>query len=142
MLNIDNDGIHSVGTFIDRGVSTGSGDTGLSVLDRFQPITTNLLKSVVMGDATHLSPVLDLSALDAPFVLPAESPMLSAAEGAMVRIYVGERRTSGKSPLISWTTPPSGVSFAWPDGASARKGSLVVRADGLYVVKGLIISFL
>ena len=104
------------------------------------PMTTNLVRTVTLGDATHLSPVLDLSALDGPFVLPASNFTLGAAEGAKVHVDIGARVVTSKKPIIAWTTPPADVSFVWADGIEDR-GSLVVREDGLYAVYlGLIIS--
>ena len=103
-------------------------------------MTTNLVRTVALGDATHLDPVLDLSELDGPFVLPSDTYSLSAAAGATVRVDLGGRNTSNETPIVSWTTPPTGVSFAWPDGATG-KGGLVVKDDGLYVAKGLTIIF-
>ena len=133
----------TVGTFIDRrsygsqalDLNTDSVRKALTVLDRFKPMTTNLVRTVTLGDATHLAPLLDLSELDGPFVLPANTYSMGAAAGAKVRVHLGERKTSSRTPIVSWTTPPSGVSFAWPDGV-AGKGSLVRKEDGLYVVKG------
>lgn len=136
----------AIGTFIDRR-SYGSqaldqtpdiGSRAFTVLDRFRPMTTNLVRTVTLGDATHLAPVLDLSELDGPFVLPSATYSLGAANGATVRVDVGARKTSGRTPLVAWTTPPARVSFAWPDGVSG-KGRLVVKEDGLYVTKGLTI---
>ena len=66
---------------------------------------------------------------------PADTYSMGAAAGAKVRVHLGERKTSSRTPIVSWTTPPDGVSFAWPDGV-AGKGSLVRKEDGLYVVKG------
>ena len=83
--------------------------------------------------------MLDLSALDGPFVLPASDVTLGAAEGVTVRVNVGERRISSKTPIISWTTPPAGVSFAWVDGVPANMGSLVAGKDGLYAVRSFVI---
>ena len=131
-----------VGTFIDRRTygsqSLGSGDYALTVLDCFKPMTTNLVRTVALGDATHLAPVLDLSELDGSFVLPPDTYSLSAAAGATVRVDLGGRKTSNRRPIVSWTTPPDGVSFVWPDGVTG-KGSLVMKDDGLYVANGLTI---
>lgn len=141
--SINNYGVEvKIGTFIDRRTygsqSLGSGGTPFIVLDCFKPMTPNLVRTVALGDATHLAPVLDLSELDGPFVLPSDTYSLSAAAGATVRVDLGERKTSNRRPIVSWTTPPTGVSFAWPDGVTGR-GSLVMKDDGLYVAKGLTI---
>ena len=128
-----------VGTFIDRRSNDIShGDKSLTVLDRFKPMTTNLVRSVTLGDVTHLDLVLDLRELDGPFVLPSATHSLSAAAGATVRVDLGGRKTSNRRPIVSWTTPPTGVSFAWPDGVSG-KGRLVMKDDGLYVAKSFVI---
>ena len=131
-----------IGTFIDNRSVVGYDlypERPVVVIDTLKPMTTNLLGSVTLGDATHLSPVLDLSALDGPFVLPASVVTLGAAEGATVRVNVGERQISSKTPIISWTTPPAGVSFAWVDGVPANMGSLVAGKDGLYAVRSFVI---
>lgn len=133
----------TIGTFIDDRSVAGYNlyaERPVVVVGSFKPMTTNLLGTVTLGDATHLSPVLDLSALDGPFVLPASELTLGAAEGATVRVDVGARKVTGKEPIISWTTPPANVSFAWPDGVTdADKGSLVAKDDGLYAVTGFTI---
>ena len=134
----------AVGTFIDGRSVAGYDyypERTTVILDVFKPLTTNLLGTVTLGDATHLSPVLDLSALDGPFVLPASEFALGAAEGATVRVNVGARKVTSKTPIISWTTSPAGVSFAWPDGTPASMGSLVAKDDGLYAVTGFMIWF-
>ena len=135
-----------VGTFIDRrsrgsqGLDLNAASQGkaITVLNCFKPMTTNLVRTVTLGDATHLDPVLDLSKLDGPFVLPADNYSMNAAAGATVRVNLGERKTSSRTPIISWTTPPSSISFAWPNGVTDR-GGLVKKSDGLYVLKGLTI---
>ena len=133
----------AVGTFIDGRSVAGYDyypERTTVILDVFKPLTTNLLVTVTLGDATHLSPVLDLSALDGPFVLPASETTLGAAEGATVRVDVGARKVTSKEPIISWTTPPANVSFAWPEGVT-DKGSLLAKDDGLYAVSVLLILF-
>ena len=134
----------AVGTFIDGRSVAGYDyypERTTVILDVFKPLTTNLMGTVTLGDATHLSPVLALSALDGPFVLPASEFALGAAEGATVRVNVGERKVTSKTPIISWTSSPAGVSFAWPDGTPASMGSLVAKDDGLYAVTGFMILF-
>ena len=136
----------SVGTFIDRrsygsqalDLNAASRGKAITVLNCFKPMTTNLVRTVTLGDATHLDPVLDLSKLDGPFVLPADNYSMTAAAGATVRVDLGERKTSSRTPIISWTTPPDSISFAWPNGVTGR-GGLVKKSDGLYVLKGLTI---
>ena len=129
-----------IGTLIDRrtGDEAAVGNDGITILDRFQPTTTNLLQKVVFGDAMHLSPVLDLSALDGPLVLPDATYTLNAAEGATVRIKVGDRCVKSSKPLITWTTKPANIDsikFA----AGDRSGSIKVKDDGVYLLCGLLI---
>ena len=129
-----------LGTLIDRrtGAEASVGNKGMTILDRFQPMTTNLLQKAVLGDATHLSPILDLSALDGPFVLPAATYTLTVAEGATVQVKLGGRRVKKSVPLITWTTKPASIdniTFA----ACDRGGSVRVKDDGVYFVSGLMI---
>ena len=127
-----------LGTLIDRrtGAESSVGNKGMTILDRFQPMTTNLLQKVVLGDATHLSPILDLSALNGPFVLPAATYTLSAADGAAVQIKLGGRAVKSSMPLITWDAKPANIDsirFTPYD----RIGSVKVKDDGVYFTTGL-----
>ena len=140
VLNADSSKKHVVGTFIDRGIASASGSDPLQALDRFQPMTTNLVKAVALGDATHLSPILDLSALNGPFVLPDATYTLTAAEGATVQIKLGNRRVKNSTPIITWTTKPSdidNINFAACEG----NFSVVKEDDGVYIRRGFVITF-
>ena len=114
-------------------------DSAFTILDAYKPMTTNHLMKVVLGDATHLSPVLDLSGLDDAFTLPASKYTLGAAEGATVMVKLGDRKCSPQEPVVCWTTAPSGVVFA--KGDEGRGYSLVSKSDGLYAQSGLMVIF-
>ena len=141
-LNADSKKKHVVGTFIDRGIIAGSGNVPLIVLDRFQPMTTTLNKAVTLGDETHLSPVLDLSGLDAPFVVPSTGYSMSMASGATVQIKLGDRNGVSRTPIITWDgEKPSWVdSLRFVRGDSNQQYGITVREDGIYAVSGLIIT--
>jgi hypothetical protein len=139
----------TVGTFIDRR-TYGSQKfdarddrraNPITVLDAFKPMTTNLVRTVALGDATHLAPVIDLSAIDAPFVLPASGYSISMAEGATVKIRLGTRKTSSATPIITWENEkPSWVdSLRFVNGDEVRRYGISVRDDGIYVVDGFLI---
>lgn len=149
-INIDKaDMSPTVGTFIDR----RSGDSldviaskrsfAITVLDSFKPMTTNLVRTVMLGDATHLSPVLDLSELDGPFVLPEENYSIGMASGATINVTTGERTIARRTPVISWTTKPEyidSLSFKMDVDGSLRR--MLVQDDGIYLpATGLIIMF-
>ena len=114
----------------------------ITVLDCFKPMTTNLVRTVTLGDATHLSPVLDLSALDGPFVLPSANYSIGMASGATVQIKLGERKGTSRVPIITWTDEkPAWVdSLRFTKGDSGRRYGIAVKGDGIYVYTGLIIS--
>ena len=129
-----------LGTLIDRrtGAEASYGNKGMTILDRFQPMTTNLLQKAVLGNATHLSPILDLSALDGPFVLPDATYTLTVAEGATVQVKLGGRAVKSSVPLITWATKPANfdsIKFA----ACDRGGSIRVKDDGVYFTSGLML---
>ncbi|MBQ9431648.1 MAG: hypothetical protein IJU44_08875 [Kiritimatiellae bacterium] len=108
----------SVGTYIDRRTavrrSGNEHDQPITVLDRFMPVSTNLLKTIILGDETHLAPVLDLSAIDEPFILPEETYTLSAAEGALVTLNLAGREglielaQSNNPYILTWSAAPQG----------------------------------
>ncbi len=114
-------------------------DSAFTILDAYKPMTANHLMKIVLGDATHLSPVLDLSGLDDAFTLPASKYTLGAAEGATVMVKLGDRKCSPQTPVVSWTTAPSGVVFA--KGDEGRGYSLVSKSDGLYAQSGMMLIF-
>ena len=129
----------TVGTFIDRRekiIDAGNVDKMMTILDRFQPMTTNLLKTVTLGDATHLAPVLDLSGLDAPFVLPSKGCTMNLAEGATIRLKLGGRSISTKRPVVAWSAenPPASVgSLVFTRGDEDRRYAVTVKDDGVYL---------
>lgn len=130
-LNTDNDGrSHVVGTFVDRGVK-GQGSRHLTVLDRFKPMTAALNSSVVLGDATHLAPVLDLSGISKPFTLPSDGYAMSLADGAAVKVDIGNRAVAVGDKLVSWSANPE---WSWTLVYSGEERNIeaVARADGLY----------
>ena len=136
----------TIGTFIDRRSVEGTQirpTYAITVLDCFKPMTTNLVRTVTLGDATHLSPVLDLSALDGPFVLPSANYSIGMASGATVQIKLGERKGTSRVPIITWTDEkPAWVdSLRFTKGDSGRRYGIAVKGDGIYVYTGLIISF-
>lgn len=135
----------TIGTFIDRRSVEGTQirpTYAITVLDCFKPMTTNLVRTVTLGDATHLSPVLDLSALDGPFVLPSANYSIGMASGATVQIKLGERKGTSRVPIITWTDEkPAWVdSLRFTKGNSGRRYGIAVKGDGIYVYTGLIIS--
>ena len=135
----------TVGTFIDRRekiIDAGNVDKMMTILDRFQPMTTNLLKTVTLGDATHLAPVLDLSGLDAPFVLPSKGCTMNLAEGATIRLKLGGRSISTKRPVVAWSAenPPASVGLlVFTRGDEDRRYAVTVKDDGVYLNMGFIL---
>ena len=150
LINLDDTSfLPTVGTFIDRrsgdslDVTGGKRSYAITVLDCFNPMTTNLVRTVTLGDATHLSPVLDLSALDGPFVLPSANYSIGMASGATVQIKLGERKGTSRVPIITWPgeRPEWVDSLRFVHGDSNRQYGITVREDGIYAVSGLTITF-
>lgn len=150
LINLDNTSyLPTVGTFIDRrsgdssDVAVSKRGYAITVLDCFKPMTTNLVRTVTLGDAAHLSPVLDLSALDGPFVLPSANYSIGMASGATVQIKLGDRKRVSRTPIITWDgEKPSWVNklrFARGDGE--LQYGITVKDDGIYAVSGLTVTF-
>ena len=107
----------------------------VTVLGRYSPkgaCTGN--PKVTLGDATHLSPVFDLSDLSSTYD---GSRGITFAEDSTVTVYVGTRTIAVGDKLVSWSSQPDlSVSFALTgDGwtAAEREIALSAREDGLYV---------
>lgn len=138
----------TLGTFIDRRTVGGVNDATFVILDRFQPMTTNLLKTVVLGDAEHLSPVLDLSGLNGTFVVPASGYSMGYDSGVTVTVSLGDRTdikqlAKSASPyLVTWgtgTEPPAEFVL---DEAAYKSGYRIKKdVTGLkvYFRKGVVI---
>ena len=107
----------------------------VTVLGRYSPKSTcGGFPKVTLGDATHLSPVFDLSDRSATYD---GSRGIAFAEGSAVTVYVGARTINVGDKLVSWSSQPDlSISFALTgDGwtAEEREIALAARGDGLYV---------
>ena len=102
-------------------------------------MTTNLLKTVTLGDATHLSPTLDLSGLDGTFVVPASGFSMNYASGARVTVNLGGRTdikqlAESASPyLVTWGVGEEPSAEFVLDVASHEAGYRI-RKDGTGLV--------
>ncbi len=130
-----------VGSFIDGRKVHGVGNNALlTVLDRFQPTGTNtLLKTIQLGDATHLSPTLDLGSVTGTYTRG--SYTLSYPSGATVTVNLAGTRTdlpaiartkdeNGKrcGYVLTWASKPANVAFALNE-ASKQGGYKLEATD-------------
>jgi hypothetical protein len=106
-----------------------------TVLDTYAPVSTVCAPNVVLGDATHLSTVLDLSERTTPFDI-ALGGGLTFASGSTVGVKIGSRPAGSSKKILGWASAPAGISFSLLD----AKGSLIVKDDGLYFTTGLVVS--
>ena len=141
----------TVGTFIDRRekiIDTGNVDAMMTILDRFQPMTANLLKTITLGDATHLSPTLDLGSVTGTFVVPQSGFAMTYATGATVTVCLAGTRTDlsaiartndeNRKPagyILTWPAKPENVEFVL-DAASKKDGyKLTANDTGLLLTR-------
>ncbi len=107
------------------------GSQSTTVLGRYSPKVNSSLPTVVLGDATHHAPTLDLGSVSAVI------GGVSFAAGSTVAVDVGSRTVNVGDKLVSWSSAPDiSVSFALTgDGwtAAEREIALAAREDGLYV---------
>jgi hypothetical protein len=130
-----------VGTLIDRRIVKGVGsDALLTVLEKFQPTGTNILfKTIQLGDATHLSPTLDLG--DVTGTYTRNGYTLSYAAGATVTVNLAGTRTdlpaiartkdeNGKRGgyVLTWAAKPENVEFVLSE--ASKKDGYKLTADG------------
>ncbi len=107
------------------------GSQSTTVLGRYSPKVNSSLPTVVLGDATHHAPTLDLGSVSAVI------GGVSFAAGSTVAVDVGSRTVNVGDKLVSWSSQPDlSVSFSltgegWT--ALEREIALVARGDGLYV---------
>ena len=108
----------------------------VTVLDRYSPKSTcGGWPRVVLGDAEHLSPTLDLSDLASAY--DGTSRDILFLPGSTVTVYAGAREIAVGDKLVSWAAAPDiSVAFSLTgDGwtAAEREIALAAREDGLYV---------
>lgn len=103
-----------------------------TVLGTYTPASATSAPKVQLGDATHLSPTLDLSSCVGTFDVDFGGG-LTFAEGATVAVRMGGRRFPKK--VIGWAegTGPSNVTFVLAD----ADGRISVEPDGVYCHRGL-----
>ena len=131
------------GTTDNNGVSTDQDSTAgmMFVLGRFQPHSTNLFSKITLGDATHLTPTLDLSLLADTFEEPATGDIaLSFADGANVMVDVGSRAVADGDMLVSWRGMPA-CGFTLVYSGEERPIEAVARTDGLYVKSSVVPAY-
>ena len=136
-----------VGTYIDRRTTRGmySANAKVTVLDCFRPTATQLLKTIELGDETHLSPTLDLSSVTGTYVIPASGYAMTYAPGVQVRVnLVGGTRTdlmalaatrdeAGKpcGYVVTWSARPENVDFVPSSATKADGFRLLADETGL-----------
>ena len=106
-----------------------------TVLGTYAPVSTVCAPKVVLGDATHLSTVLDLSERTTPFDI-ALGGGLTFASGSTVGVKIGSRPAGSSKKILGWSSAPAGIEFSLLD----VKGGLIVKDDGLYFTTGLMVS--
>ena len=100
----------------------------------YKPESTASAPKVQLGDESHLSPTLDLSACTGTFDT-AFGGGLAFTEGSTVSVRMGGRNVPKK--VIGWSegTGPSNVAFVLAD----TQETLEVRSDGVYSRRGLVL---
>ena len=126
----------TVSNLIYRSSSSSSQNRTLTtVLGCYAPVSTTSAPKVQLGDATHLSTMLDLSerttTVDVAF-----GGGLTFADGSVVIVRLGNRHPTGEAKkLLSWTSRPQGVKFV----NEKSSGGLLAQEDGLYFISGMTI---
>ncbi len=65
---------------------------------------------------------------------------LKFADGATVKVKLGGRKVSHKTPIVSWETAPenlAGLKFVCGD--EERRFTVIKKDDGLYIYTGTVI---
>ena len=124
----------TVSNFVYHSSSSLSYTQTTTVLGCYAPVSTASAPKVVLGDATHLSPTLDLSTRSGTFDADFGGG-LTFAEGTTVSVKIGDRKVPTK--VIGWAegTGPANVRFVLADAA----GKLRVESDGVYRRNGFVI---
>ena len=101
----------------------------------FKPLSTKYHGLTMQNGST-----LDLSEMKQPLPLVSNFvpnvPSLNFANGATVLIKLGNRATSARVPIVSWSAPPANLETLAFDCDKAGEGyEIAIKDDGIYVIR-------
>ena len=121
--------------------AANSGTAALNVYGTFKPSAHDYFYGCTMQDGSTIDLSARTTALPrvAAFTTNGDKT-LKFANNATVKIKLGGRKVSTKTPIISWTTAPdnlAGLKFVCGD--EDRRFAVIKKEDGIYIQRGMVI---
>ena len=120
--------------------NANSGTAALNVYGAFKPSAHDYFYGCTMQDGSTIDLSSRTNALPRVSAFTGGDNTLKFATNATVRVKLGERKVSHKTPVVSWETAPenlAGLKFVCGD--EDRQFSIIKKDDGLYIYTGTII---
>ena len=121
--------------------AANSGTAALNVYGTFKPSEHNYFYGCTMQDGSTIDLSARTNALPrvAAFTTNGDKT-LKFANNATVKIKLGGRKVSSKTPIVSWATAPenlAGLKFVCGD--EERRFAVIKKEDGIYIQRGMVI---
>jgi hypothetical protein len=107
----------------------------MSVYGTYTPSDTNLCMKIRMMDGSTINLAGRSNAMPTALDGPNNGSLraMTFESGATVNIDFGSRKVKSGEKVISWSSQPTGITFADP----SKKWHFSAMDDGLYAVRGL-----
>ena len=122
------------------GANYNTGTAALNVYGAFKPSEHDYFYGCTMQDGSTIDLSSRTNALPRVSAFTSGDNTLKFATNATVRVKLGGRKVSHKTPIVSWATAPenlAGLKFVCGD--EERRFTVIKKDDGLYILRGTII---
>ena len=120
--------------------NANSGTAALNVYGAFKPSAHDYFYGCTMQDGSTIDLSSRTNALPRVSAFTGGDHTLKFATNATVKVKLGGRKVSRKTPIVSWATAPenlAGLKFVCGD--EERRFTVIKKEDGLYIHTGMII---
>ena len=118
-----------------------SGTAALNVYGTFKPSKEHdYFYGCTMQDGSTIDLSARTNALPRVSAFTSGDNTLKFATNATVRVKLGGRKVSHKTPIVSWATAPENLAgLRFVSGDENRPFSIIKKDDGLYIYTGTVI---
>ena len=122
------------------GANYNTGTAALNVYGTFKPSEHDYFYGCTMQDGSAIDLSSRTNALPRVSAFTGGDNTLKFATNATVRVKLGGRKVSHKTPIVSWATAPENLAgLKFVSGDEDRRFSVVKKDDGLYIHTGVVI---
>ena len=120
--------------------STNAGTGAFNVFGTFKPSEHNKFYGVTMQDGSMIDLSERMTSLPLVSSFTSGDHTLKFADNATVKLYFGDAKFNGKTPIISWEAKPANIETVKFESADPNcKRGFVCKDDGLYMIGGFML---